>query len=111
MFTEQKWPMARVGTSWPSVSCDCSKLSQLLHDHVFTKPGVRRDALGQEPDHTTLVVLFPYKKKLVINTCSPTISSRPILHQNVKGHGHRLNILCTEKSFSAVPKLLCTENI
>jgi len=50
MFTEQKWPVAK----WVhhDMHARSSKLSQLLHDHVFTKPGVRARCPGaREPDH------------------------------------------------------------
>ena len=53
IFTEQEWPMAK--RVHHDTHAQCCKLSQLLHNHVFTERGVRARSYGVRlPDHRHL---------------------------------------------------------
>ena len=53
MFTEQEWPMAK--RVHHDTHAECSKLSQLLHNHVLTKCGLKARVCGVTlPDHCHL---------------------------------------------------------
>ena len=53
IFTEQEWPMAKRVHN--DTHAQWYKLSQLLHNHVFTKCGMRARGCGVRlPDHRHL---------------------------------------------------------